>query len=226
MSGKLVKVYEDSTLELSYKDPKSLKEALEEKSSDKDTLKEIKFIFSCGDNLTKLRLLVTLSPIFIACFDSSEVELSYFREKIEKSNFSYGLYPNFFSFDENAYRKFYAENEMKEDIYLTEDRDIVFSLNPLDDKYILALAYLLEKLIIDGNNREKLTDYFAKMRDDIVINGRRSILANGIQAFYLSKYVVVWMLIFCEGLMETYEDARFYLDPIYEKINKLKRACD
>lgn len=226
MSGKLVKVYEDSTLELSYKDPKSLKEALEEKSSDKDTLKEIKFIFSCGDNLTKLRLLVTLSPIFIACFDSSEVELSYFREKIEKSNFSYGLYPNFFSFDENAYRKFYAENEMKEDIYLTEDRDIVFSLNPLDDKYILALTYLLEKLIIDGNNREKLTDYFAKMRDDIVINGRRSILANGIQAFYLSKYVVVWMLIFCEGLMETYEDARFYLDPIYEKINKLKRACD
>ena len=115
---------------------------------------------------------------------------------------------------------------MKEDIYLTEDRDITFSLNPIDDKYILALAYLLDKLIIDDNNREKLTDYFAKMRDDIVINGRRSILANGIQAFYLSKYVVVWMLIFCEGLMETYEDARFYLDPIYEKINKLKRACD
>lgn len=226
MSGKLVKIYDDSSLELSYKDPKSLKKALEEKSSDKDTLKEIKFIISCGDDLTKLRLLVTLSPIFIACFDSSEVELSYFREKIEKSNLSYGLYPHFFSFDENAYRKFYAENEMKEDIYLTEDRDITFSLNPIDDKYILALAYLLDKLIIDDNNREKLTDYFAKMRDDIVINGRRSILANGIQAFYLSKYVVVWMLIFCEGLMETYEDARFYLDPIYEKINKLKRACD
>lgn len=226
MSGKLVKVYEDSSLDISYKDPKSLKEELEEKSFDKDTLKEIKFIISCGDDLTKLRLLVTLSPIFIASFDSSEVELSYFREKIEESNFSYGLYPNFFSFDENAYRKFYAENEIKEDIYLTEDRDIIFSLNLLDDKYILALAYLLDKLIIDDNNRERLTDYFAKMRDDIVINGRRSILANGIQAFYLSKYVVVWMLIFCEGLMETYEDARFYLDPIYEKINKLKRACD
>lgn len=226
MSGKLVKIYDDSSLELSYKDPKSLKKALEEKSCDKDTLKEIKFIISCGDNLTKLRLLVTLSPIFIASFDSSEVELSYFREKIEKSNFSYGLYPHFFSFDENAYRKFYTENEIKEDIYLTEDRNIIFSLNPLDDKYILALAYLLEKLIIDGNNREKLTDYFAKMRDDIVINGRRSILANGIQAFYLSKYVVVWMLIFCEGLMETNEDANLYLDPIYEKINKLKRACD
>lgn len=226
MSGKLIKIYEDSSLDISYKDPKSLKEELEEKSFDKDTLKEIKFIISCGDDLTKLRLLVTLSPIFIASFDSSEVELSYFREKIEESNFSYGLYPNFFSFDENTYRKFYAENEIKEDIYLTEDRDIIFSLNLLDDKYILALAYLLDKLIIDDNNREILTDYFAKMRDDIVINGRRSILANGIQAFYLSKYVVVWMLIFCEGLMETNEDASLYLDPIYEKINKLKRACD
>ncbi len=226
MSGKLIKIYEDSSLELSYKDPKNLRKALVENSSDKDTLKEIKFIISCGDDLTKLRLLVTLSPIFIASFDSSEVELSYFREKIEESNFSYGLYPNFFSFNENTYRKFYSGNEIKEDIYLTEDRDITFSLNPLDDKYILALAYLLNKLIIDDCNREKFTDYFAKIRDDIVINGRRSILANGIQAFYLSKYVVVWMLIFCEGLMETYEDARFFLNPIYEKINKLKRACD
>lgn len=226
MSEKLVKIYENYSLEISYKDPKNLRKSLEEKPCDKDSLKEVKFIIPCGDNLTRLDLLVTLSPIFIACFDSSKSELEYFKEKIDKSNFSYGLYTNFFSFDENAYRKFYSGNEIKEDIYLTEDRDIIFSLNPLDDKYILALAYLLDKLIIDNCNREKLTDYFAKIRDDIVINGRRSILANGIQAFYLSKYVVVWMLIFCEGLMETYEDARFFLDPIYEKINKLKRACD
>lgn len=226
MSGKLVKIYENYSLEISYKDPKNLRKSLEEKPCDKDTLKEINFIISCGDDLTRLELLVTLSPIFIACFDSSESELGYFREKIEKSNFSYGLYPNFFSFNENAYRKFYSENEIKEDIYLTEDRDIIFSLNPLDDKYIIALSYLLEKLIIDNCNREKLTDYFAKIRDDIVINGRRSILANGIQAFYLSKYVVVWMLILCKGLMETYEDARLFLNPIFEKTNKLKRACD
>lgn len=226
MSGKLVKIYENYSLEISYKDPKNLRKSLEEKPYDKDSLKEVKFIISCDDDISILKLLVTLSPIFIACFDSSESELGYFREKIEKSNFSYGLYPNFFSFNESAYRKFYSGNEIKEDIYLTEDRDIIFSLNPLDDKYILALAYLLDKLIIDDCNREKLTNYFAKIRDDIVINGRRSILANGIQAFYLSKYVVVWMLIFCEGLMETYEDARFFLDPIYEKINNLKRACD
>lgn len=226
MSGKLVKIYMDSSLEIPYQDSKSLKKSLKEISYKKDCLKEIKFIIPCGDDLTRLKLLVTLSPIFIACFDSSESELGYFREKIGESNFSYGLYPNFFSFDENVYRKFYAENEIKEDIYLTEGRDIIFSINPLDDKYITALAYLLEKLIIDDCNREKLTDYFAKIRDDIVINGRRSILANGIQAFYLSKYVVVWMLILCEGLMEKYEDARFFLDPIYEKINNLKRACD
>lgn len=226
MSGKLVKIYENYSLEIPYQDSKSLKKSLKEISCKKDYLKEIKFIIPCSDDLTRLKLLVTLSPIFIACFDSSKSELEYFIEKIGESNFSYGLYPNFFSFDENVYRKFYAENKIKEDIYLTEDRDIIFSLNPLDDKYILALAYLLEKLIIDDCNREKLNDYFAKIRDDIVINGRRSIIANGIQAFYLSKYVVVWMLIFCEDLMETYEDARFFLDPIYEKINKLKRACD
>ena len=76
MSGKLVKIYEDSSLDISYKDPKNLRKSLEEKPCDKDTLKEIKFIISCGDDLTKLRLLVTLSPIFIACCDSSEVELS------------------------------------------------------------------------------------------------------------------------------------------------------
>lgn len=226
MSGQLVKVFMDSTLEIPYQDSRSLKESLKEISCKRDLLREIKFIIPCGDDLTRLELLVTLSPIFIACFDSSKSELEYFKEKIDKSNFSYGLYPNFFSFNENTYRKFYSGNEIKEDIYLTEDRDIIFSLNPLDDKYILALSYLLNKLIIDNYNREKLTDYFAKIRDDIVINGRRSILANGIQAFYLSKYVVVWMLIFCEGLMETYEDARFFLDPIYGKINKLKRACD
>ena len=226
MSGQLVKVFMDSTLEIPYQDSRSLKESLKEISCKRDLLREVKFIIPCGDDLTRLELLVTLSPIFIACFDSSKSELEYFKEKIDKSNFSYGLYPNFFSFNENAYRKFHSENDIKEDIYLTEDRDIIFSLNPLDDKYILALAYLLDKLIKDNCNREKLTDYFAKIRDDIVINGRRSILANGIQAFYLSKYVVVWMLIFCEGLMETYEDARFFLDPIYEKINNLKRACD
>lgn len=226
MSGQLVKVFMDSTLEIPYQDSRSLKESLKEISCKRDLLREVKFIIPCGDNLTRLELLVTLSPIFIACFDSSKSELKYFKEKIDKSNFSYGLYPNFFSFNENAYRNFYSRNEIKEDIYLTEDGDIIFSLNPLDDKYILALAYLLEKLIIDDCNREKLTDYFAKIRDDIVINGRRSILANGIQAFYLSKYVVVWMFIFCEGLMKTYEDARFFLNPIYEKINKLKRACD
>lgn len=226
MSGKLVKIYMDSSLEIPYQDSKSLKNSLKDISCKKDCLKEVKFIIPCGDDLTRLKLLVTLSSIFIACFDSSKSELEYFIEKIEESNFSYGLYPNFFSFDEDSYRKFYDKNDMKEDIYLTEDRDIIFSLNPLDDKYITALAYLIEKLIIDDCNKENLVDYFAEIRDDIVINGRRSILANGIQAFYLSKYVVIWMLILCEGLMEKYEDARFFLDPVYEKINNLKRVGD
>lgn len=149
--------------------------------------------------------------------------LIFFKNAIAKSNFTYALYEHFFPFDEEKYFDFYRGHDSSEDIILGEDGFIRFRVNPLDDDYIVVLAYLIEKLIEDDSNRQGLLRYFAKIRNDIVINGRRSILANGIQAFYLSKYVVVWMLIICERLMKKDNDARSILMPIYDKLNKLQR---
>ena len=222
---KMIKVTNSKNLSYEYKATSHLKEKMAE-ASDYDYLREIKFKISNDDDNEKLKLLVILSPIFLASFDSSKEELGFFREKISNSNFPYGLYPEFFPFDKEKYRQVYGKKENKEDIYLNEEDLIEFSINPIGDKYILALAFLLENLIEDDSNRKKLLEYFDKIRNDIVINGRRSILANGIQAFYLSKYIVVWMLILCEALMEKYEDARFFLNPIYEKTNNLKRVRD
>ncbi|MDU5585134.1 MAG: hypothetical protein E6046_32580, partial [Pseudomonas aeruginosa] len=62
------------------------------------------------DNET-LRLLVILSPIFITIFDNS-TSLEFFRENLEKSNFDYGLYPNFFEdFSKEKYFEFYKNHE-------------------------------------------------------------------------------------------------------------------
>ena len=115
--------------------------------------------------------------------------------------------------------------ENKEDIFLNEEGLIEFTINPLKDKYILALTYLIEKLIEDDNNRKKLLTYFAEIRNDIVINGRRSILANGIQAFYLSKYVVVRMIEIIDKLMAEEKNGNIYLKAIYDRLENLKR-CD
>lgn len=222
---KMIKVTTSKNLSYEYKATSALKDKMAETSAYED-LREVKFKIHNDDDNEKLTLLVILSPIFFACFDSSSEELDFFREKISNSNFPYGLYPEFFPFDEEKYKLIYENKENKEDIYLNVENLIEFSINPIRDKYILSLAYLLEKLIEDDSNRKKLLEYFDKIRNDIIINGRRSILANGIQAFYLSKYVLVWMIIFCEALIEKYEDARFFLQPIYEKTNNFKRACD
>lgn len=222
---KMIKVLTSGNLSYAYNKSSDLKEKLEVDRKE-EYLNEVKFLVANDRDYEKLMLFVILSPFFIACFDSSSQELDFFRRRISNSNFPYGLYPEFFPFIEEKYRSFYMNKENKEDIFLNEEGLIEFTINPLKDKYILALAYLIEKLIEDDKNRKKLLTYFAEIRNDIVINGRRSILANGIQAFYLSKYVVVWMLILCEALMEKYEDARSFLDPIYENSNNLKRACD
>ncbi|MDY2927989.1 hypothetical protein [Anaerococcus sp.] len=84
------------------------------------------------------------------------------------------------------------------------------------------MAYLIEKLIEDDKNRNKLLTYFDKIRNDIVINGRRSILANGIQAFYLSKYVLVWMIEIMDKLMDKGKKSEIYLKPLYERLTNLK----
>jgi hypothetical protein len=95
-------------------------------------------------------------------------------------------------------------------------------INLMDEVYILALAALIEGLILDKKIREELLDYFAKMRNDIVINGRRSILANSIQAFYLSKYVVAWALDLYKIIEKDHPDLYTYIIPIYELTDNLK----
>lgn len=183
----------------------------------------IRLIFPSDDNFKRLRLLVILSPIFIASFDSGKNQLDFLRNTIANSKFSYGLYPKFFEdFDIDDYIKSYKDYQVKEDIYLNENDYIEFVINPMDDSYLDSLLCLIENLIIDEANLNYFLDYFAKIRNDIVINGRRSILANGIQGFYLSKYVVVWMIDLCNHLLENNSDLLEKLNPIYSLSNNLK----
>lgn len=173
------------------------------------------------DNET-LRLLVILSPIFITIFDNS-TSLEFFRENLEKSNFDYGLYPNFFEdFSKEKYFEFYKNHEKFEDIILDEDENIDFTINFLEDKYILALASLIE-VIFSKYNRKNLIRYFKEIRNDIVINGRRSILANDIYAFYLSKYLVNWALDLMKIARYKDKERYLYIDEIYKLTNNLKR---
>lgn len=183
----------------------------------------IKIIFPNDKENKNLKLLVTLSPILIAAFDNGSYELEFLRKIIEKSKFPYGLYPKFFdNFDINQYKKAYDLYEVKEDIYLNDENNVEFIINPLDDIYINGLVAVIEGVIINQKSNDYFTDYFKEMRDDIVINGRRSILANGIQAFYLSKYVVVWMIDLCDYVRENFPDKKNDIGPIYKLANNLK----
>lgn len=182
-----------------------------------------KLIFPNDKNNNNLKLLVTLSPIFIASFDSGENELEYLSKTIEKSKFPYGLYPNFFAnFNIEEYKKAYKNYQVEEDIYLNEQNNIEFRINPIDHIYLDSLIVLIETIILDKKSNEHFTKYFAQMRDDIVRNGRRSILANGIQGFYLSKYVVVWMLDLCQYVMDHHPEKKDHIRPIYNLANTLK----
>ena len=182
-----------------------------------------KLIFPNDKNNNNLKLLVTLSPIFIASFDSGKNELEYLSKTIEKSKFPYGLYPNFFAdFDIEEYKKAYKNYEVEEDIYLNEQNNIEFRINPIKDIYLDSLIDLIKALIIDEKSNQHFTKYFAEMRDDIVRNGRRSILANGIKGFYLSKYVVVWMLDLCQYVRDHHPEKWDAIVPIYKLANNLK----
>lgn len=183
----------------------------------------IKLIFPNDEGNNNLKLLVTLSPIFIASFDSGKKELEYLNKTIEKSKFPYGLYPNFFAdFDIDNYKKSYENYGIEEDIYLNEQNNIEFRINPLDHSYLNSLIALIEGIILDEKSNEHFTRYFAEIRDDIVRNGRRSILANGIQGFYLSKYVVVWMLDLCQYVIDNHPAKNDDIMAIYELANTLK----
>lgn len=169
-----------------------------------------------------LRLLVILSPIFITIFDNS-TSLEFFKKNLEKSNFEYGLYPNFFeNFSKEKYFKFYKSHDKIEDIILKEDESIDFKINYIEDKYLLALVALIE-VIFSKYNRKNLIRYFKEIRNDIVINGRRSILANDIYAFYLSKYLVNWALDLMKIAKYKDKNRYLYIDEIYKLTNNLKR---
>lgn len=174
----------------------------------------------------KLKLLVILSPIFIASFDNGSSELEFLKKTIEKSAYPYGLYPYFFeNFDKDKYLTEYKDWDrifIREDIVLNEDGSIDFYINPLPDSYLLSLIAMIDSLIENDSNRKDMLKYFAKMRDDIVINGRRSILANGIEAFYLNKYVVVRMLELIDLIKNKNPNKASYLEAIEKAINKLK----
>lgn len=182
--------------------------------------------FSNDKDNHKLKLLVILSPILIASFDNGDCELEFLKKTIENSKYPYGLYPCFFKdFNKIAYLK---ENEnsnndiITEDIVLNKDNTIDFYFNPISDTYLISLITMIDTLIEYTNNREILLKYFDKMRDDIVVNGRRSIIANGIQAFYLNKYVLVWILDLFAFIKEKNPEKSTYLFPIYNLINNLK----
>lgn len=173
-------------------------------------------------NFESLRLLVILSPIFITIFDNS-TSLEFFKKNLEESNFEYGLYPNFFEdFSKDAYFEFYRKNEKKEDIILNENNEINFTINLVEDKYILSLVSLIE-VIFSKYNRKNLIEYFEEIRNNIVINGRRSIIANDIYAFYLSKYLVNWALDLMKIAKYKDKDRFIYIKEIYKLTNNLKR---
>lgn len=201
---------------------------LEEISQNNSKIKNCFSIKILNDNDNeKLKLLVILSPIFISAFDNGNYELEFLRETIENSSYPFALYPNFFeSFNKCQYFKAYRDNDddenITEDIILREDKAIEFYFNSLPEIYLKSLLTMVDALIENDSNRKMLLQYFDQMRDDIVINGRRSILANGIQAFYLNKYVVVWMLDLINFIKENDPDSYKYLQPIFELINNLK----
>ena len=174
----------------------------------------------------KLKLLVILSPIFIAAFDNGRSELKFLKKTIENSSYPFALYPHFFGdFDKDQYFKANrdrADKKITEDIILRQEGIIEFYFNSLPEAYLKSLIAMVDALIEDDSNRKILLKYFDKMRDDIVINGRRSIIANGIQAFYLNKYVLVWMLDLYDFVKENKADVLPYLDPIMALVNELK----
>lgn len=199
-----------------------------EKITEKEMQFEDSFSISIinDDQNEKLKLLVILSPIFIASFDNGNSKLEFLKKTIENSSYPYGLYPNFFdNFNKDQYFADYKDwdkNSIKEDIILNKDGTIDFYINPIPNPYLLSLISMINCLIEDDSNRKEILQYFAKMRDDIVINGRRSILANGIQAFYLNKYVVVRMIELIDFIKNNNPNKALYLKPIEDAVNKLK----
>ncbi|MDD7382979.1 MAG: hypothetical protein SOZ89_01260 [Peptoniphilaceae bacterium] len=141
----------------------------------------------------KIKLLVTLSPIFNAIFDNGKKDeyCSFLKDLSKKSKYEYALYDNFFS-DFNL--KNIEKNTTEfEDINI-KDGFICFKFNNLANKYILGLVSMIETLVLNTSQRKLLLNYFKDLSDVIVKNSRRAVISNGNRAFILSKYVVVWFM--------------------------------
>ena len=183
-----------------------------------------RIVFENDKKNEKAYILAILSPIFIACFDKGHEELSFLKDSIKNSKFPYGLNP-FFSkiykqdFD---FEKISIDQISSDDIYLDYKNLINFTINPIEDMYLKSLLCLLDKLILDDSNRKKLLEYFDGVDYNILINGRRSILANGIQAFYLRKYVAVRMIDLVNFILVKNPECKTILNPIYDLISNLK----
>ena len=185
------------------------------------------YSFANNPDNSRLRLLVILSPIFIACFDNGTYDLEFLKNTIKKSAYPYGLYPNFFEdFNKDTYFREYENKKANDDIILNKNACIDFYINPMDDQYIRSLKSLIEELIIDESANKHWIAYFKKMRNDIVINGRRSIIANGIQGFYLNRYVLVWMMDLCDYIKENNPSLYPDLLDIFNLASNLKTPKD
>ncbi|MDO4662652.1 MAG: hypothetical protein Q4B36_06015 [Tissierellia bacterium] len=173
-------------------------------------------------NIDKLRLLVILSPIFHSFFDNGNVNTysSFLANLSEKSKYPFALFPNFFDFNYEDYLKDANNDFLYEDI--TMDDTIKFKVNPMDKKYLLSLLILIDSLIEDDSERFILLRYFSNMKDSTVINGRRSVLANGIRGFYLSKYIAVWVVELIKISRIRNPENHKYLIDISNLINDLK----
>lgn len=169
-------------------------------------------------------ILAILSPIFIACFDNGYEELSFLKDSIKKSRFPYGLNPFFSKIYKQAFdfEKKSIDQSPNDDICLDPNNIVNLTINPMEDIYLKSLLCLIDKLVLDDSNRKKLLEYFDGVDYNILINGRRSILSNGIQAFYLRKYVAVWMIDLIKLVLENNPEYKIILNPIYDLTSNLK----
>lgn len=169
-------------------------------------------------------ILTILSPVFIACFDNGYGELSFLRDSIVESKFPYGLNPFFSKIYRQGFdfEKISIDQSPNDDICLDPNKMVNFTVNPMEDMHLKSLLCLIDKLVLDDSNRKKLLEYFDGVDYYILINGRRSILANGIQAFYLRKYVAVWMIDLIKLVLENNPEYKIILKPIYDLTSNLK----
>lgn len=196
--------------------------SIREDKKEKDSF--YKIIFE-NDNENEIAyILAILSPIFIACFDNGLEELSFLKDSIKKSKFSYGLNPFFSEIYRHGFdiEKISIDQSPNDDICLDPNNMVNFTINPMEDIYLKSLLFLIDKLILDDINRKKLLEYFDGVDYNILINGRRSILANGIQAFYLRKYVAVWMIDLINFVQKNNPECKTILKPIYDLTSNLK----